>query len=80
MPFLKHFPFKRQEASDIVLQPAGQENDIKTSEATVESPTPVADSENDKYVPDGNAQSGVKKVEAVTLSWTRPELIVAYVS
>jgi hypothetical protein len=34
----------------------------------------------DKYVPDSEAQHGVKKVEAITLSWSRSELIIAYIS
>lgn len=40
----------------------------------------TAEEEPEKYVPDSEAQDGVKKVEAVTLSWTRTELIIAYAS
>lgn len=43
---------------------------------------PVASTEEapEKYVPDSEAQEGVKKVEAITLSWSCTELIIAYIS
>jgi hypothetical protein len=79
MPFPKRFPFKRQDTADAIQQPIAFD-DSKRPDAEVEAAASVAEQEPDKYVPDGSAQSGVKKVEAITLSWTRAELIIAYIS
>lgn len=40
-------------------------------------PTATDDSSIDE-VPDKNVEDGVKKAQAVTLSWTKKELILAY--
>ena len=40
--------------------------------------TPVVDTDSLERVPSQNVQEGVKKVEAVTLTWTRSQLILAY--
>jgi hypothetical protein len=40
-------------------------------------PTATDDSSIDE-IPDKNVEDGVKKAQAVTLSWTQKELIIAY--
>jgi hypothetical protein len=79
MPFPKRFPFKRQDTSAAVQQQTALE-DSKGPEPDIQSAPSRADEVPDKYVPDQEAQGGVQKVEAITLSWTRPELIIAYIS
>jgi hypothetical protein len=42
------------------------------------SPPLVVDDNSLERVPSQNVQDGVKKIEAVTLTWTRNQLILAY--
>jgi hypothetical protein len=73
-----HFNTRRNEDYD--LQSTAQRGDEKAIGAPVGEPVDV-DTENQKpteELPAGNAQDGVRKVEAMTLTWTRSSLAVAY--
>ena len=51
----------------------------KVPSADIQPSSIINEEQPEKYVPDGEAQNGVKKVEAITLSWSRNELIIAYI-
>ena len=73
-----HFKTPRNEDYD--LQSTAQQDDEKAIGASVERPVDVH-TENQKPIeelPAGNAQDGVRKVEAMTLTWTKSSLAVAY--
>jgi hypothetical protein len=55
-----------------VGRPSGSENSTEKNTSAV-----IDDAALDR-VPSLNVQDGVKKVEAVTLTWTRNQLIIAY--
>jgi hypothetical protein len=79
-------PFFRQDRSKMKL--FGRGKDLATevavggpsdSENPTEKNTPaVVDDDALERVPSQNVQDGVKKIEAVTLTWTRNQLILAY--
>jgi hypothetical protein len=85
MPFQSALNFLKKDNIDVAPQHEAQHEakTTPTKTAGVEiGPAPQQDVDEppEKYVPDAEAQNGVKKVEAITLSWTRSELIVAYIS
>ena len=72
MPLSHPFSSSKKDADETVTQAAPEQDIARVASSPDEEP--------EKYVPDSEAQDGVKKVEAITLSWTRTELIIAYAS
>ena len=70
---MKFFGRGKDLATDVAVGgPSDSEN------TTEKHSTPVVDVDALERVPSQNVQDGVKKVEAVTLIWTRNQLILAY--
>jgi hypothetical protein len=70
---MKFFGRSKDLATDVAV---GGPSD---SDNTAEKHTPAAvDADALEHVPSQNVQDGVKKIEAVTLTWTRNQLILAY--
>lgn len=79
MPLSNPFAFVKKGDSNVTPQ-ATAFTESKNADMGIQPIPHVTEEQPDKYVPDSEAQNGVKKVEAITLSWTRPELIIAYIS
>jgi hypothetical protein len=80
MPLPSAFNFLRKDNIDCAPQEAAAQGESKIAAAEITPAPQEPDEHPEKYVPDAEAQNGVKKVEAITLSWSRAELIVAYIS
>jgi hypothetical protein len=64
---------------DIAVPPTAEDNDLGISPAEKQPPQNLTDGDEISVEsPSEEVQLGVKKVEAVTLTWTKNELIVAY--
>jgi hypothetical protein len=72
---MKFFGSGKDLATEVVVGGGGPSNSDNTAE---KYNTPVVDTEALERVPSQNVQDGVKKVEAVTLTWTKNQLILAY--
>ncbi|KAF2653081.1 putative MFS siderophore transporter [Lophiostoma macrostomum CBS 122681] len=73
--------FNTQRTQDYDLPSAAQHGDEKAIGTSAGEPV-VVDTETQKPVeelPAGHAQDGVRKVEAMTLTWTKSSLAVAYI-
>jgi hypothetical protein len=73
---MKFFRSRNKLAEDIAVGPAvdsGEDN-----HGTEKNVPTVEDDSSLERMPSQDVQNGVKKVEAVTLIWTRNELIFAY--
>lgn len=58
----------------MTTQSVEDRNEAEAAEAVVDL------NEEKKIEPDETAQRGVKNVEAITLSWTKPSLVMVYLS
>lgn len=68
-----------EEASDIAVPPTAVESkDLTSPPAEKQAPHLTDDDGASIEAPSENVQMGVKKAQAITLTWTRSELIVAY--
>lgn len=66
-------------AHDIAVPPAAESDDLGIPPTEKQPPQNLTDDDGASLeAPSENAQQGVKKAEAITLTWTRNELIVAY--
>jgi hypothetical protein len=64
---------------DSDVTPTAESNDLGIPPAEKQPPTNLTDDDGVSIeAPSEDIQQGVKKAEAVTLTWTRNELIVAY--
>ena len=61
-------------ANDLEIQAASQANTVDEKGNPVNVDDNAADLKQEQELPDLDAQRGVQKVEAVTLSWTRKSL------
>jgi hypothetical protein len=67
-------PFRRQQTQEAIdLQQIGDTKEPSVEEQAVLDAVLASK-------PAEDAQHGVKNVEAVTLSWTKPSLVIVYVS
>jgi hypothetical protein len=62
--------------ADVAIGNAALEADLEDKQ--IPTTDGADDSSFDDSLPDKDVQDGVKKAQAITLSWTRKELIVAY--
>jgi hypothetical protein len=66
-------------AQDIAVPPTTESNDPSIPPAEKLPPQNLTDDDGISIeAPSENVQQGVKTAEAITLTWTRNELIVAY--
>jgi hypothetical protein len=61
-----------------VHQDAVQPDDVNSPPAEKQQPNTADDDGASIEAPSEDVQEGIKKVEAVTLTWTKNELIIAY--
>lgn len=72
---MKFFGRSKDLATEVVV---GGESSEPVNVMEKHSQPAVVDDNSLERVPSQNVQDGVKKIEAVTLTWTRNQLILAY--
>lgn len=78
---MKFFGYRNDgdHANDIAVPPTAESNDLGTPPAEKQPPQHLTDDDGASIeAPSEDVQMGVKKAQAITLTWTTQELVVAY--